>query len=292
MSSANAQAGLAIMICVTIGGAMDSVIVRLLAGEVHPIMIGFSRALFGLLALAPLLIRRPEILHTNARWSHLLRAGLKLASLITLFAAWQMAPLATVTAIGFASPLFVALGAWLILSEPLGGSRVIGLVLGFAGILVILGPSLGLAQSQALGLALLSALLTGIIQLMLKVMGRGEGALTLVAWNLIASLPLALIPALFVWTWPSAAQWGLLALQGLIGTGCQLGVTRALQLADASLIAPVDFLRLPMVALTAWLIFAEIPPLATFFGGVMIFGAVTVLSLGAARKNTMIRMRG
>lgn len=289
MTTQNATLGLAIMVCVAIGGAADSLIVRALAGEIHPVMIGFTRVLFGLVALAPILIRRPQVLRTQARWTHVLRAALKLASLVALFAALQQAPLATVTAIGFASPLFVALGAWLILKEQPGWTRVAGLVLGFAGILVILGPAVGLSHGMALSLALISALLTATIQLMLKVMGRGEGAMTLVAWNLIVSLPMALIPAALVWTWPTPTQWGLLALQGVIGTACQLGVTRALQLADASLVAPADFLRLPFVGLAAWVVFAQVPPLATFLGGAMIFVAVMVLSMSARRGSRVIR---
>ena len=289
MTTQNATLGLTIMVCVAIGGAADSLIVRALAGEIHPVMIGFTRVLFGLAALAPILIRRPHVLRTQARWTHVLRAALKLASLIALFAALQQAPLATVTAIGFASPLFVALGAWLLLKEQPGWTRVAGLVLGFAGILVILGPAVGLSHGMALSLALASALLTATIQLMLKVMGRGEGAMSLVAWNLIVSLPLAVIPAAFVWTWPTPTQWALLALQGVIGTACQLGVTRALQLADASLVAPADFLRLPFVGLAAWVVFAQVPPLATFIGGAMIFVSVMVLSMSARRGNSVIR---
>ncbi|WP_172332013.1 DMT family transporter [Mangrovicoccus sp. HB161399] len=291
MTQAQARAGLLIMVAVTIGGAADSVIVRLLAGDIPAMQIGFTRALFGVLALAPLLAARPGLLRTQARWSHVLRAGLKLMSLVLLFAALQRAPLATVTAIGFASPLFVALGAWALLSEAPDSLRGAGLVLGFAGIVVILGPALGEAQGLALMLALGSAVLTASIQLMLKVMGRADGALTLVAWNLIVSVPLALLPAAAVWVWPTPEQWALLAAQGAIGTACQLGVTRALQLADASLVAPVDFLRLPFVALAAWVVFAEMPPLATFIGGAMVFAAVMVLSL-AARPRRGLPSRG
>ena len=292
MTIQDSRAGLLLMALVAAGGAVDSALVRTLAGDVHPVMIGFTRVTFGLMALAPLLLRRPQILRTNMRFGHVLRAALKLGSLVALFAALQQAPLATVTAIGFASPLFVAIGAWALLAEPPGLLKVAGLALGFAGILVILGPALGLAQGAALGLALVSAILTATIQLMLKVMGRAEGATTLVAWNLIVSVPLALPFALWFWTWPEPWQWGVLALQGAIGTACQLGVTRALQLADASLVAPVDFLRLPFVAVVAWIVFAELPPVATFIGGAMIFGAVMVLSLAARPVRGVIPTEG
>lgn len=284
MNASKAMMGVSIMTLVAVGGAVDSVIVRLLAGEIHPFMIGFTRVAFGLLAMLPLIARRPQMLRTQARGAHVLRAVLKLGSLIAGFAAMQAAPLATVTAIGFAAPLFVTLGAWALLSERPGPLRLAGLLLGFVGIVVILAPALGLGEGRALSFALLAAALTAAIQLMLKVMGRNDSAETLVAWNLIVSVPIAAIPAAFFWTTPSGEQWGLLALQGVIGTFSQLGVTRAFQLADASLVAPVDFLRLPFVAALAWLAFAQVPPLTTWIGAALIFGAIVIMAASARAR--------
>ncbi|RWR27076.1 DMT family transporter [Sinirhodobacter populi] len=281
-----ALAGILIMGAVAVGTALDAAIVRLLAGEIHPVMLTFTRTLFGLLALVPFLVRRPEILRTRARFSHVLRAALKLGSLMTLFVALQNAPLATVTAISFAAPFFLALGAWLFLGEVPGLSRLTGLILGFVGILVILAPAIGVAQGSALLLAVASALMTALIQLMLKVMGRADSALTLVTWNLIVCTVLALVPATWFWTWPTAWQWAILAVQGAMGTLCQLGVTRALQLADASLVAPVDFLRLPMVALIGWVAFGQVPASATYWGGAIVFIGILVLTAGARGLRT------
>ncbi len=284
MQERAALAGVSIMMLVAVGGALDSVIVRMLAGEIHPFVVGFTRVSFGLLAMLPLILHRPQMLRTKARFSHLLRAALKLASLVALFAALQAAPIATVTAIGFAAPLFVTLGAWAFFSERPGVLRFAGLGLGFVGVVIILAPAMGLGQGGALMLALLAAALTATIQLMLKLMGRADSADTLVAWNLILSVPLAALPAWWFWTQPTTAQWGLLALQGAIGTFSQLGVTRAFQLADASLIAPVDFLRLPLVALAGWLVFAELPRMATWVGASLIFVAIVVMTASARKR--------
>lgn len=289
MRESNAFAGMGIMVLVAMGGAVDAAIVRMLAGEVHPFMIGFTRVAFGLLALMPFILHRPEILRTKARFGHVLRAGLKLGALIALFAALQAAPLATVTAIGFASPLFVTIGAWLFMSELPGTVRIIGLIFGFFGVVVILAPGLSLGQGSAMSLALLSAILTATIQLILKAMGRSEPANTLVVWNLIVSIPLALGPALLFWSWPTPLQWGLLALQGTIGAVSQLGVTRALQLADASLIAPVDFLRLPMVAAMGWLVFSQVPSLTTWAGAGLIFIAIVLLASSSGPRPVSVR---
>lgn len=288
MQDRNAAMGMAIMALVALGGAVDSAIVRLLAGEIHPFVIGFTRVSFGLLVMLPLILRRPAMLRTQARATHVIRAALKLGSLVAMFAALQAAPLATVTAIGFAAPLFVTLGAWMFLSEKPGPLRLSGLMLGFAGVLVILAPAIGLGEGRALMLALMAALLTACIQLMLKVMGRTDRADTLVAWNLIISVPLAALPAWYFWTDPTAVQWALLALQGAIGTISQLGVTRALQLADASLVTPVDFLRLPFVAIMAWLAFQELSPASTWLGAALIFAAILLMAASARSRQPAI----
>ena len=276
--------GVGIMALVALGGAVDSAIVRLMAGELHPFMIGFTRVSFGLIAMLPLIARRPQMLRTAMRGGHVVRAALKIGSLVAAFAALQAAPLATVTAIGFAAPLFVTLGAWALLSERPGPLRLIALALGIAGVVVILAPAMGLGEERALLLALLAAALTAAIQLMLKVMGRSERADTLVAWNLIVSVPLAAIPAMYFWSWPTPTQWGLLALQGAIGTISQLGVTRAFQLADAAIVAPVDFLRLPFVAVMGWLVFAQSPGAATWIGAALILLAILAMALSARAR--------
>jgi drug/metabolite transporter (DMT)-like permease len=108
-----------------------------------------------------------------------------------------------------------------------------------------------------------------------------------VAWNLIVSVPLAAIPAIWFWSWPSPWQWALLALQGAIGTFSQIGATRAFQLADASLIAPMDFLRLPLVALVGWIAFAQVPPGATYIGGAIVFVGILVLTMGVRVRSAV-----
>ena len=273
--------GVLLMLGVACINAADAVIVRLLAREVHPFVIALTRTSFGLLAMLPWILSRPAMLRTQYRLMHVLRAALKLGSLVAVFAALGAAPLADVTAIGFAAPLFVTVGAWLWLGERLRPVRVVAAVLGFIGVVIVLRPGWGstvAVVSPALALALLGAFLTAVIQLMLKVMARRDGTDTLVAWNLIVSVPLALLPAIWFWTTPTAAQWGLLALQGVLGAVNQTAVTRAFQLADASLVAPIDFLRLPLVALLAFALFGEMAGISTWIGAAIIFVATMLMA--------------
>ncbi len=161
-------------------------------------------------------------------------------------------------------------------------ARVVAVAVGFAGVLLVLRPGQHDGIPIGLALALLGALLTALIQLILKPMSGRDSTETLVAWNLIATVPLAAIPAYLFWTSLSPAQWGLLALQGVLGAVNMGLVTRAFSLADASLIVPIDFLRLPFVAALAFLVFGQTVPVTTWIGGAVIFGA-TLLMAGSAR---------
>ncbi len=268
-----------LMAIVALLTAIDAVIVRLLANEVHPFVIAFSRSLFGLLAVMPWIIRRVELAESPYRWLHAIRAGMKLLALVSFFVAFANAPLAEVTAITFTAPIFLTLGGWLLLRERMVLSRALVLLVGFGGMLLIIQPGDG-GISIALLFALAGALITAAIQLILKRMSLHDTTDRLVAWNLLAMVTLALVPAIIFWTTPSPVQFGLLIAQGLLGALNMTLATRVLSLTDVSLIAPLDFLRLPLVAALAYLMFGEIPGVSVWIGAAVIFGATLLVAGG------------
>ncbi len=263
--------------------AVDAAIVRSLNGGVHPFVIAFFRAFFGALAVAPLLLWRPSVLKSvYSLRQHALRAGLKLVTLIAFFAAFAIGPLTDVTAIAFTSPVFVVLGAALMLGERLGALKIATIAVGFAGALVIVGPA-GTGLTWAMGFALCGAVMQAVIQLMLKSMSSGDSTATLVTLNLFLTVPMAALVAAPVWVTPDMQQISLLALQGVLGAACMALMTHAFSLADASIVAPVDFLRLPLIALLGWLLFAETARLSTWIGGGMICAAALIASRASRR---------
>lgn len=273
----------AILMCAAaVLAAADSIIVRLLTHDLHPFVIVFFRSLFGLLVVAPWILRRPAMLKTNYSILHLLRAGLKMLSFAAFFAAIAAAPLADVTAIAFTTPIFVTIGAWVFLQEKPVALRVAAICFSALGVLLILRPGQG-PVSAALMPALLGALLAAVIQLMLKAMSARDSTDTLVAWNLILTVPLSALPLWWFWTRPDSGQFALLALQGIAGALTMTLITRAMALAPASYIAPIDFLRLPAVAVLAYLFFGELLATSTIAGTVIIFAATLLLARGAAR---------
>ena len=270
--------GVLLMLIVAVFGAMDAIIVRLVSPSVHPFVIGFTRSLFGFLAFLPWILSHPEILKSRYRFRHVLRAAIKLASLIAFFGAYAVSPLADVAAIAFTAPLFVTIGAWVFLSELPRALRIMAVAIGFAGVYVVLQPGQHNGISGGLWLALLGAVLAALIQLILKPMSARDSTQTLVAWNLIITVPLAAIPAYFFWQMPSRIEWVLLAMQGVMGALAMAMITRAFSLADASLISPIDFLRLPLIAILAYWIFGQEFEVTTWMGGAMIFVATLLMA--------------
>lgn len=270
-----------LMMIVALLTAMDATIVRLLANQVHPFLIGFFRSLFGLLAVLPWIIRRVDLTGSPYRWLHAIRAGMKLLALVSFFVAFANAPLAEVTAISFTAPIFLTLGGWLLLRERMVISHALALLVGFGGMLLLIQPGSG-SVSIPLLFAVAGALITASIQLILKRMSVHDTTERLVAWNLLTMVPIAFLPAIVFWTTPTLTQLSLLIVQGLLGALNMTLVTRALSIAGVSVIAPLDFLRLPVVAALAYFMFGEIPEATTWVGAAVILCA-TLLVAGSAR---------
>lgn len=254
--------------------ASDAVIVRALDGAVHPFVIAFFRAffraLFGAAVLLPFVVLRPKVLQsTHTLGQHAIRALFKLLAMVAFFAAFSMGPLADVTAIAFMSPIFVVLGATVLLGELPGLSMLFAVVVGFSGAMVIVGPSPS-GFTLAVGLALAGAFLQAAIQLILKSMSRGDTTSTLVVWNLLLTVPISLALAVPFFAMPGNRELALLALQGVVGASCMGLMTHAMSLAPASVVAPVDFLRLPLVAVGGFALFNETIGLTTVVGAVLI----------------------
>lgn len=99
---------------------------------------------------------------------------------------------------------------------------------------------------------------------------------TLVVWNLLLTVPVALLLAIPFFAIPGPREMGLLALQGVVGTACMGLMTHAFSLAPATVVAPVDFLRLPLVAFGGFALFGETVALTTIGGGALICCAALI----------------
>jgi drug/metabolite transporter (DMT)-like permease len=259
-------------------GALDALIVRFVADTVHPFEIVFFRNLFSLLVLVPFISRIGSDLLRSGMWpTHLLRAALKLAALVAYFYAVTLLPLSVAIAIAFTTPLFVSLGSILLLKERARPLRILALAAGFGGIYVILRPE---SAPNGLGAVLAILAATGLagVALLMKVSSSREPALRIVWFNLVVTVPLALLLCLPVWSTPSLIDVLLLAVQGAGGLAAQLAFARAMKLADASLLILVDFIRLPIAVALGLYVFGEpLEPEVLVGGGIILSSLILLL---------------
>lgn len=191
------------------------------------------------------------------------------------FLALGLLPLAQVIALEFTSPLWVILLAPLILGERLTVARLAAAGLGFAGVLIVARPDVGHISIGVLAAAG-AALFFAMTSLLTKALTRGEALITILFWLTLMQLVFGLAAALAdgKMRLPDAQTMPWLALIGVAGVTAHLSLTKALSLAPASFVVPVDFVRLPLIAVVGAMFYAEPLSWPIFVGGAVILAAI------------------
>ena len=190
-------------------------------------------------------------------------------------------PLADTMTFWLAAPIYVALMSPVLLGERVGPLRWAAIVLGFVGVVVALRPG-GEGQALASAVAVAGSLCFALMMITGRHL-RGTPDLTLVFWQLVGAGVAGLVVAPVQWVAPGAMDWGLLALVGVVAMGAHLCVNRALKLADAGLLAPLQYTLLPWAVILGWIFFADVPRLAMLVGAAIIVMAGLVLVLPERR---------
>jgi len=258
--------------------------VRWLSPSFSPYEIVLFRCLVACALQLPWFLRegRRE-LTTDRRGTVCARGVFGFAGMAAWFAALGLVPLTDAVALQFTQPLFIIVGAALILGEGVGARRAVATLIGFAGALVIIRPGFE-AVSPAILLVLVSVAFYAGTHLMTKSLaGRFSGAMLSFQFHAIA-LPLALVPSLADWSGPrwEHVPW-ILALGGF-GTLAHMFLGRAYRLADASIVIPIDFSKLVMAAILGYVLFAETSDVWTWVGAVVIFAATTYVTRHESRR--------
>lgn len=242
-------------------------------GEMHAFEVAFFYNLFTLPIILPLIARNGAgILRTRRHGLMFVRAVLHLSSMLLFYVGLTLAPLAAASALTFLAPLFAVILAALFLREGFSSRRWIALAVGIAGMLVIVRPGPSALDSGALYFVG-AASLWGAVLVIIKFMSRTESSATIISWMALMMTPLALLPALFVWTTPHWTDIAWLAAAGFLGAFAQWALTQALKTGSTNAVMPIDFLRLVWGALIGFAIFTEIPDIYTWVGGAVIFGS-------------------
>jgi S-adenosylmethionine uptake transporter len=254
--------------CVAIQNAM----IRTVSADIHTFEIVFFRNLFGLLAILPAMGGAAgfSLLRTRRPGGLLVMSGAHLAGMVCYFMAIAYLPLAEVIALGFSKPLFVTLGAALVLGEVVRARRWSAVAVGFLGVMIVLQPGAEAISPYAL-LILIGTVVGAAVTLLIKRLTATERVATIVWYQALISTVFALPLCLLHWRMPDLAGWLMLIAIGGLGTLSWLAMTRSIFLVDASAVVPFEFLRLPFAALVAYVWFAEVPSIWTWVGGAVIF---------------------
>jgi drug/metabolite transporter (DMT)-like permease len=254
---------------------------RQLAAELTTFQVLFFRSVVGLIVVLALLHRAGYAqVKTNAFGMHLLRNVAHFGGQYGWFYGIALIPLTEVFAIEFTVPIWTILMAAVTLGERMNRLRAAAVALGFVGVLVILRP--GYASISAAALAVLgSAFCYAISHIFTKRMSSHQTPLTILFYMTIVQLPLALLPALARWVWPSPAMWPWVAMVAVSALTAHYCLTRALQLADASVVVPLDFMRLPLIAVIGYFLYREPIDIWVLVGALIVFTG-TLLNLKSA----------
>ena len=279
------------------------VLAKQLSESVHPVFLAFWRAAIGLAFTAPLILRAGPSLFRTRQFGLIFTRSLFgtlgfIFSLIAVSDFFEL-PLAQFNALSFSRPLFVTILAALLLGELVGPRRWGAVAVGFFGVLVMAVPGViffwlpqaGAAVSFDWGaiLAILSAFAFAGAIVLVKRLSASHSPAQLLIWANLLSTVLLAGPALFYWSSPDLASWLLIFAMSVAGLGGQFCYISAMSRGDASFLAPMDYLRLPMAALADWLLFRLLPGVYVWLGAAIIVGSTLYIAVREARKRTPSR---
>lgn len=260
-----------------------------IAAERVPIgQVVFARNFFGMVPVLVILLWRRELvsaMHTRQPLGHIGRATVGMLAMACSFTALKYLPLPDATAIGFASPLFTVVLAFLFLGETVRVYRWSAVAVGFAGIMVILSPHMGglqITEATWFGAlaAAVGALFSGMAMIFVRKLCETERTSTIVLWFSASASLMALltIPAgwfdpAYAWVLPDWETAGLLIFVGLAGGVGQIVMTESYRYADASTIAPFDYANMIWAVILGWMFFAEVPVWQVIVGALIVTAA-------------------
>jgi len=229
------------------------------------------RSVIGFVFLLPLvhLVGGLQAMRTQRPLLHLGRNVAHYAGQYAWLYALTLIPLAQLISIEFTTPIWTALLATTFLHERLTRQRLTAIVLGLVGILIIVRPGMTAIQPGHL-VVLGAAVAFGISLVMVKSLTRTDNVVRIIFWMMIIQSAIGLIPAIYVWQTPPAGLWPWILLIGFTGCSSHYCLAKALAHADATLVSPIDFLRLPLSALVGWLLYSETIDVWTAAGAVLI----------------------
>lgn len=228
------------------------------AREINTFQLMEIRSLMGIVMLWPLVHFAGGLraMRTSRMPLHIARNTVHYAGQFCWFLALTMIPLSQLVAIEFTLPIWTAILAVSWLGEHMNRWKLLAIVLGLAGVMIIVRPS-GSDINIGHFIILAGSIGFGISIVAVKSLTSTDSTVKIIFWMLVIQSALGIIPSLIDWVWPSPAVWGWMVIVAFCGTFSHFCMTRAMLYADATIVVPLDFLRLPFSALIGWLLYSE-----------------------------------
>jgi drug/metabolite transporter (DMT)-like permease len=270
----------------------------------------FFRSLFAIPVIVAWLAWRRE-LHTGLRtvqpMGHVWRGVVGTTAMGLGFAGLGYLPLPEVTAIGYAAPLLTVVFAAMFLGEEVRAFRISAVVLGLVGVLIVLSPRLTALQdnavetAEALGaiLVLGGAVFAALAQVFVRKLVLTESTSAIVFWFSATATLLSLVTLPFGWVIPSGREAVMLVAAGLLGGVGQILLTSGYREADASVVAPFEYVSMLFALGFGYFLFDEVPTTTMLFGallvvtaGILIIWRERQLGLERARQRKAMTPQG
>jgi drug/metabolite transporter (DMT)-like permease len=235
-----------------------AVVGREVTHEIDPFQVMELRALIGIVLIYPLVYMHGGLktMKTAHPVRHLARNVVHYGAQYSWFVALGLIPLAQVVSIEFTMPIWTAVLAVLFLGERMNLWKIAAVILGLVGVWMIVRPEAGrIDPGQAWALAAAIGFAVSIV--MIKALTRADSVVRILFWMLLIQAIIGAIPAYLVWQPVPTHLWGFVFAVAFCGTFSHYCMTRAMLYADATVVVPMDFLRVPATAIAGWLIYSE-----------------------------------
>ena len=229
-------------------------------------------ALFWPVLLVLLNVRLLRSMATSQPGLQIVRALCLVAAVAFFFTTLRIFPLAESSAVLYTAPIFVCAFSMPLLGERVGLRRWIGVLVGFAGALVVIRPGVGAVRAEAL-LPFGAAVSFALYQIITRRLSRTDSTMTTLVNTSVYSLVLSTIVVPFFWTTPDLMGWVLMVNMGLAGGVGQFALIQAYEVAPAATVAPINYAGLIWAALLGFALFSQFPDLWSVFGALAIIAS-------------------
>ena len=258
------------------GGWLAAMVTMAVAGRetasrINAFQVMELRAIIGFFLLLPLVMASGgfRAMKTRHPWRHVWRNVVHYGAQYAWLVAVTLIPLAQVISIEFTMPIWTAVLAVLFIGERMNRWKVAAIVLGLVGVLIIVRPVAGQIEAGQL-ISLAAAVGFSISVIMVKTLTRTDSVVRIIFWMLIIQALIGAVPAASVWQPVPDGLWGWIVVVAICGTFSHYCMARAMLHADATVVVPMDFLRVPLTALAGWLIYNELIDAYTVVGAALI----------------------